>query len=510
MASEIQRTQSGRSQKWTRSSSKKVEASYSSDFSDDGEECYRYLDHSFTGISSTSARTQHNTLTHELRIFVGTWNVGGRSPARTLAGDLEEWLNLKSAVDIYVLGFQEVVPLNTRTVMGVLDDHSETAKWNLLIGKTLNNKEGCVWLTPTSNPTTSDEYEYVRAQKPGKKINRSTTPMRERAKTHHGESSGPNSSFKLMASKKMVGVFITIWMRRDLLRKYSISNVKVCSVACGIMGYLGNKGSVSVSMSIEGTSFCFLTAHLASGEKKGDEGRRNQQVVEIFKRTSFSRVHQENLVPLPTNILGHDRIFWFGDLNYRLNLEDGLARELIKRRKFKELHKFDQLKKEQEEKGVFQGWREGNIEFAPTYKYYLSTSNKYSGNLPTRSGDKHRTPAWCDRIMWYGKGIQQLSYVCGDIRFSDHRPVSAIFTTEIEIPNSNPKGVTLSKFLASMNLSRSNGQKKVADEPRSTLQTLIKTEIEESSTQMHSLQVFSIFNSSSPDLLVQSRCLLVC
>lgn len=109
-----------------------------------------------------------------------------------------------------------------------------------------------------------------------------------------------------MASKKMVGVFISVWMKRELLRRYSVSSVKVCSVACGMMGYLGNKGSVSVSMLIDRTSFCFIAAHLASGEKRGDEGRRNHQVSEIFRRTSFPRLPQDGDSPHPLAILGHE------------------------------------------------------------------------------------------------------------------------------------------------------------------------------------------------------------
>ncbi|GAB4832207.1 hypothetical protein Ancab_006224 [Ancistrocladus abbreviatus] len=289
-----------------------------------------------------------------------------------------------------------------------------------------------------------------------------------------------NSTYKLMASKKMVGVFISIWMRRELLRRYNVSNVKVSSVACGIMGYLGNKGSVSVSMSIEKTSFCFIVAHLASGEKKGDEGRRNQQVSEIFKRSTYPRLSQEMDSSLPLTILGHDRIFWFGDLNYRLYLEDNLARELILKRNWKDLQKFDQLRREQEEGGVFQGWMEGNIEFAPTYKYVLSNSNRYSGGISSKAGEKQRTPAWCDRILWHGKGIQQLSYICGVSNFSDHRPVSAVFISEVEVQSTNPRAVALSKFLHSMNLSRHNVQKKGSQEPKSTLCKSIRTEEEES------------------------------
>ncbi|KAI4366655.1 hypothetical protein MLD38_022503 [Melastoma candidum] len=82
-------------------------------------------------------------------------------------------------------------------------------------------------------------------------------------------------------------------------------------------------------MAIEGTSFCFITSHLASGEKKGDEGRRNRQVSEIFRRTTFPRSRRD-VDSRPLTILGHDRIFWFGDLNYRLYGEKHMARRLIK------------------------------------------------------------------------------------------------------------------------------------------------------------------------------------
>lgn len=43
------------------------------------------------------------------RIFVGTWNVAGRSPIGSLAVDLDEWLNLKDAADMYVIGYVIIV-----------------------------------------------------------------------------------------------------------------------------------------------------------------------------------------------------------------------------------------------------------------------------------------------------------------------------------------------------------------------------------------------------------------
>lgn len=39
----------------------------------------------------------------------------------------------------------------------------------------------------------------------------------------------------------------------------------------------------------------------------------------------------------------------------------------------------------------------------------------------------------CDRILWHGRGIQQLSYVRKEFKFSDHRPVCATFLVEVEV-----------------------------------------------------------------------------
>lgn len=42
---------------------------------------------------------------------------------------------------------------------------------------------------------------------------------------------------------------------------------------------------------------------------------------------------------------------------------------------------------------VFQGWQEGVIKFAPTYKYCLN-SEVYYGKNPNTKVKKSRAPAW--------------------------------------------------------------------------------------------------------------------
>lgn len=127
----------------------------------------------------------------------------------------------------------------------------------------------------------------------------------------------------------------------------------------------------------------------------------------------------------------NSQIFWFGDLNYRINMLDAEVRKLVTRKQWDELLNNDELIKELRNGHVFAGWREGAINFAPTYKYEINT-DRYVGEIP-RDGEKKRSPAWCDRILWSGKGIKQLFYKRAELRLSDHKPVSSMFSVDVEI-----------------------------------------------------------------------------
>lgn len=39
----------------------------------------------------------------------------------------------------------------------------------------------------------------------------------------------------------------------------------------------------------------------------------------------------------------------------------------------------------------------------------------------------------CDRILWHGRGLKQIRYDRCESRLSDHRPVRAAFTTEVDV-----------------------------------------------------------------------------
>ncbi|KAK1361565.1 type IV inositol polyphosphate 5-phosphatase 3-like [Heracleum sosnowskyi] len=232
------------------------------------------------------------------------------------------------------------------------------------------------------------------------------------------------SQYVRIVSKQMVGLFLTIWVRRSLRRH--IQNVSVSTVGVGVMGYIGNKGSISVSMSIYQTLFCFICTHLTSGEKEAEAIKRNADVHKIHRRTHFNSFSSIRHLK---SIHDHERIIWLGDLNYRISLPYETTRQLISKKDWSNLLKCDQLIRELRKGRAFDGWSEGTLNFPPTYKYEVN-SEKYYGENPKVG---RRTPAWCDRILSYGKGIQLTSYRRTELMMSHHRPVSATYMVEVEV-----------------------------------------------------------------------------
>lgn len=89
----------------------------------------------------------------------------------------------------------------------------------------------------------------------------------------------------------------------------------------------------------------------------------------------------------------HDYIFWCGDFNFRIDIDREEVKDLIRRQEWPLLLRGDQLTVEREKDNVFEGFNEGEINFAPTYKYDL-----FSEDYDT--SEKCRIPAWTDRVLW--------------------------------------------------------------------------------------------------------------
>ncbi|RWW34857.1 hypothetical protein BHE74_00047531 [Ensete ventricosum] len=248
------------------------------------------------------------------------------------------------------LKFQEIVRLNAGNVLGA-EDSGPARRWLSLIRQALNcHKPGT---QPATNTMTAAGIPSLVDQKPRLSISDLLCLEDEDDEADAGRSTNPYSSgeYRLAASKQMVGVFLCVWVRASLVRH--VSDIKVSCVGRGIMGYMGNKVRPTLVPELSSQhsfTFCFVCTHLASGERDGDEVRRNSDVAEITTRTRFTGCS-------PETILEHEQAL--------------------------------QLRIEQRAGRVFAGWEEGQISFPPTYKY-LANSDVYA----VKPGKPRRTPAW--------------------------------------------------------------------------------------------------------------------
>ena len=118
------------------------------------------------------------------------------------------------------------------------------------------------------------------------------------------------------------------------------------------------------------------------------------------------------------------------------------------------LRAHDQLNIERFNNNVFEGFEEGVLKFAPTYKYQPNTDL-----YECRPDKKLRAPAWCDRVLWHSQvsltlllpgkpslysnssllsspqnpaHVQQKNYLRSELNISDHKPVMATFNTQVK------------------------------------------------------------------------------
>lgn len=132
-----------------------------------------------------------------------------------------------------------------------------------------------------------------------------------------------------VAEQQLLGLFIVVYASPKTLPE--ISCVSVSSVGTGLLGYMANKGSVSVRIVLgETTRLVFINCHLSAGTEKSSLERRNWDVAQILGKTKFEPVddgiHPQN--HKPEMIGDEDFAFWLGDLNYRL---EGIPEEDVRR-----------------------------------------------------------------------------------------------------------------------------------------------------------------------------------
>eukprot|EP01031_Cornospumella_fuschlensis_P042228 gene42228-51563_t len=289
-------------------------------------------------------RESEFTKTTECSVFCGTWNVN----AKKQEGSLTEWLLPPSSTpsDIYAVGFQEMVDLNAL---------------NVAINSQNTEKRAVFWQ---------------------EKIRESLEQTRER--------------YEFVGEKYLVGLYLVIFAREHLMPY--IRDVRTTSLGVGIMGMMGNKGGVSVRLSVYDSTICFICAHLAAHRE--NVAGRNADFKNIYEKSVFvvensmgvnsgagagASVSEEGIT-MPRQgaaryfdttlfVPQHDLIFFMGDLNYRI--DDTIPTEMVFAKctpaLLHTLLPHDQLNIERSKQRVFVGFDEGTINFLPTYKYQPNT-----------------------------------------------------------------------------------------------------------------------------------------
>lgn len=215
-----------------------------------------------------------------------------------------------------------------------------------------------------------------------------------------------------LASMNLWDTLLIVLTRKKHLLK--ITNVEGSTKATVHKAVCGTKGGIGISLRYLETSMCFITCHLAARIERTQ--MRNTNLEEIVDNLQLG-IRETDF----TNQFNH--VFFFGDFNYRTEIDAPTAERLIADKNYADLISYDQFTQQRMNEGILAGFTETPITFAPTYRLQPGTG-KYMI-------EKGNASSYCDRVLtrsMTNTWIKCTSYKSvPSITFSEHTPVCATY-----------------------------------------------------------------------------------
>ncbi len=297
------------------------------------------------------------TTNEELLLFIGTWNVGGKELKDGVM--LFEWLypNTKQGKTPDIY------------IIGLQEIVSLNAKNIVLLS---NNSKVDFWRNLiTKNLNEIDKYVMLK-------------------------------------TSDLVGIYTMVFIKESL--KENVRNIDNIINRTGLLGTMGNKGNCIMRFNYYDTSIAVACCHLAAGSS--NINARIGEISDLINKTFTGKKEMK--------FKEHDIQFIFGDLNFRIDLDINACLQMIESGNIASLAIYDQLNKAKTVSTSLIDLEEGPLNFNPTYKYVVGTS-EYDMK-------KKRVPSWCDRILFKkNKNLKVLEYDRVEYTHSDHKPIYGIY-----------------------------------------------------------------------------------
>ena len=377
----------------------------------------------------------------KIKIYIATWNVGAAND-NLISLEKLLLLPLSQMPNIYFIGFQEIVSLNSINVISNDNNKLIIEIWDSRILKIINSY---------------NEINYIR-----------------KAKMNLG------------------GIAFYVYIKNSDIDYIKDTSLVYEYIKTGLGGTASNKGSCIFSFSYYNSTISVSCSHLCAGasknqnrihelieildfkvnnlEKKNSSNSINSNLIdnfEILNSDNISNNNTNNIINNNSLFRNSDIFFIFGDLNFRIDTEYENFQEIIGSKNqniWKTLLDFDQLNKSRQASMNLDILDEKEITFKPTYKYcigsneYDYTLNDNKDNIGKKSGKK-RNPSWCDRIL-FKKNDKNTNIVCLEYKsimddkfnVSDHRPVYAIFEVEVMKDNIDKKNEIINEINQNINM----------------------------------------------------------